>query len=226
MSSTRRAILSAALALGGALVGFIAVLMARTARFHAPPSAESAVQQAGAPIEPADSSAIGRMSEAARYRTISYFDSSARFAEFTRFRAFLVRAYPLVHTRLRREVTDSATLMYTWKGTDTSLAPVLLLGHQDVVPVEPGTEKDWKHGPFSGDVADGMLYGRGAVDMKGGIACGVAATLDHLAANGGQLRRGDIVMTGSLVPTRFPAPGEDYRFAVTGIGEVALKIGG
>ena len=47
-----------------------------------------------------------------------------------------------------------------------------------------------------------------------------------LAANGGRLRRGDIVMTGSLVPTRFPAVGEDYRFAVTGIGDVALKIGG
>src|SRR6185437_4073392 len=46
----------------------------------------------------------------------------------------------------------------------------------------------WKHGAFSGDVKDGFLYGRGAVDMKGGIACSVAAALDHLAANGGKPR--------------------------------------
>lgn len=57
-------------------------------------------------------------------------------------------------------------------------------GHTDVVP--PGEAGAWTHGAFSGDVADGLLYGRGAVDMKGGIACAVAATLDYLAANGGK----------------------------------------
>src|SRR5882757_6158323 len=56
-------------------------------------------------------------------------------------------------------------------------------GHTDVVP--PGDEAAWTHGAFSGDVKDGFLYGRGAVDMKGGIACSVAAALDYLAANGG-----------------------------------------
>ncbi|WP_420133064.1 succinyl-diaminopimelate desuccinylase [Rhodopseudomonas sp.] len=57
-------------------------------------------------------------------------------------------------------------------------------GHTDVVP--PGEAGAWTHGAFSADVADGLLYGRGAVDMKGGIACAVAATLDYLAANGGK----------------------------------------
>jgi succinyl-diaminopimelate desuccinylase len=55
-------------------------------------------------------------------------------------------------------------------------------GHTDVVP--PGDERAWTHGAFAGEVQDGMLYGRGAVDMKGGIACSVAATLDYLAENG------------------------------------------
>jgi succinyl-diaminopimelate desuccinylase len=64
-------------------------------------------------------------------------------------------------------------------------APHLVFaGHTDVVP--PGEEAAWKHPPFAGEVADGMLYGRGAVDMKGGIACAVAAVLDHLGANGRQ----------------------------------------
>jgi len=52
--------------------------------------------------------------------------------------------------------------------------------------VPPGDEKAWKHPPFSGEIAGGEMYGRGAVDMKGGIACAVAAVLDHLAATGGK----------------------------------------
>jgi succinyl-diaminopimelate desuccinylase len=56
-------------------------------------------------------------------------------------------------------------------------------GHTDVVPV--GDEAAWSHPPFAGEIADGVLYGRGAVDMKGGIACFAAAALGYIAANGG-----------------------------------------
>ncbi|MCG6203900.1 succinyl-diaminopimelate desuccinylase [Rhodopseudomonas sp. HC1] len=71
--------------------------------------------------------------------------------------------------------------LYARIGTTTP--HLCFAGHTDVVP--PGEDSAWSHGAFSGDVADGLLYGRGAVDMKGGIACAVAATLDYLAANGG-----------------------------------------
>ena len=57
-------------------------------------------------------------------------------------------------------------------------------GHTDVVPA--GDEAAWSHGAFAGEVKDGFLYGRGAVDMKGGIACSVAAVLEYLADNGGK----------------------------------------
>jgi succinyl-diaminopimelate desuccinylase len=63
---------------------------------------------------------------------------------------------------------------------------ITFAGHTDVVP--PGDESAWSHGAFSGEVKDGFLYGRGAVDMKGGIACSVAAVLDYLAAHGGKPR--------------------------------------
>src|SRR5215469_2576365 len=69
-------------------------------------------------------------------------------------------------------------------------APNLLFaGHTDVVPA--GNEVVWSHPPFAGELAGERLYGRGAVDMKGGIACFVAAALDHLAAKGGK-RNGSI----------------------------------
>jgi succinyl-diaminopimelate desuccinylase len=72
--------------------------------------------------------------------------------------------------------------LYARIGTE---APhITFAGHTDVVPA--GDEAAWTHRAFSGDVKDGYLYGRGAVDMKGGIACCVAATLDYLAANGGK----------------------------------------
>lgn len=63
---------------------------------------------------------------------------------------------------------------------------ITFAGHTDVVP--PGDESAWSVGAFSGEVKDGVLHGRGAVDMKGGIACSVAAVLEHLAANGGMPR--------------------------------------
>lgn len=77
---------------------------------------------------------------------------------------------------------DDVENLYARIGT---AAPNLAFaGHTDVVP--QGDETKWTHGPFSGDIAGGKLYGRGAVDMKGGIACFVAAALDYLAANGGK----------------------------------------
>ncbi|MBJ7406857.1 MAG: succinyl-diaminopimelate desuccinylase [Bradyrhizobium sp.] len=63
---------------------------------------------------------------------------------------------------------------------------ITFAGHTDVVP--PGDESAWSVGAFSGEVKHGILHGRGAVDMKGGIACSVAAVLEYLAANGGKPR--------------------------------------
>jgi succinyl-diaminopimelate desuccinylase len=82
---------------------------------------------------------------------------------------------------------------------------LVFAGHTDVVP--PGDEAAWQHPPFAGEVAGDKLYGRGAVDMKGGIACFVAAAADHLAANGGKPKRGSI----SLLIT-----GDEESVAVNG----------
>src|SRR5271154_86240 len=77
-------------------------------------------------------------------------------------------------------------------------------GHTDVVP--PGDEAAWRHPPFAGEVAGDMFYGRGAVDMKGGIACFVAAALDYLQANGRKLK-------GSI---SFLITGDEESVAVNG----------
>jgi succinyl-diaminopimelate desuccinylase len=102
---------------------------------------------------------------------------------------------------------------------------ITFAGHTDVVP--PGDESAWTHGAFSGDVKDGFLYGRGAVDMKGGIACSVAAVLDYLAANGGQPKGSisflitgdeeDIAVNGTVKLLRWAAArGEKFDHCVLG----------
>lgn len=81
-------------------------------------------------------------------------------------------------------------------------------GHTDVVP--PGDESAWSVGAFSGEVKDGFLHGRGAVDMKGGIACSVAAVLEHLAANDGKPRADS---TGSI---SFLITGDEEDVSING----------
>ncbi|HEX3709750.1 MAG TPA: succinyl-diaminopimelate desuccinylase [Pseudolabrys sp.] len=85
---------------------------------------------------------------------------------------------------------------------------LMFAGHTDVVP--PGDETAWRHPPFAGATNGGLLYGRGAVDMKGGIACAIAAVLDHLAANGGKPQKSG---KGSI---SFLITGDEEGIAVNG----------
>jgi succinyl-diaminopimelate desuccinylase len=79
---------------------------------------------------------------------------------------------------------DAADIDNLYARIGNTAPHITFAGHTDVVPA--GDEAAWTHGAFSGDVKDGFLYGRGAVDMKGGIACSVAAVLEYLADHGGK----------------------------------------
>ncbi len=99
--------------------------------------------------------------------------------------------------------TEDVENFYARIGTE---APNLVLaGHTDVVPT--GDEAAWTHPPFASRIDNGILYGRGTTDMKGGIACMVAAVLDHLAANGGRPKKGSI---------SFLITGDEESIAVNG----------
>jgi len=96
---------------------------------------------------------------------------------------FLARAGFEVHRAIFAE-PGTAPVDNLYARIGTSRPDLLFAGHTDVVP--PGNEGAWSHPPFAGEIAGERLYGRGAVDMKGGIACFVTAALDYLAANGGK----------------------------------------
>jgi len=67
---------------------------------------------------------------------------------------------------MKREIVGQASLLYTWAGKDASLEPVLLAAHQDVVPAEETSLSQWTYPPFSGEIADGFIWGRGTLDIK------------------------------------------------------------
>jgi succinyl-diaminopimelate desuccinylase len=112
-----------------------------------------------------------------------------------------------VHRMTFKEAgADDVDNLYARIGT---AAPNLMFaGHTDVVP--PGDEKAWRHPPFAGETDGDLLYGRGAVDMKGGIACAIAAVLDHLAANNGKPQKSG---KGSI---SFLITGDEEGIAVNG----------
>ncbi len=163
----------------------IVIVAINTVRFT---SKQMAVQ----PIEEVkldEEGSVGRFSQVLQFETVSYEDSSKFDAEpFLALHAYLEQAFPKVHAALKKEIIGDYSLLYSWKGSDSSLQPILLMSHIDVVPVEPATRDEWKHPPFGGDVADGFIWGRGALDIKCG-AVGILEAVEFLLAEGFQPTR-------------------------------------
>jgi carboxypeptidase PM20D1 len=78
----------------------------------------------------------------------------------------LEKDFPLLHKAMKREVVGKNNLLFTWKGKDSKLEPVLFMAHQDVVPAEATSLSQWTYPPFSGKIADGYIWGRGTLDIK------------------------------------------------------------
>lgn len=100
-----------------------------------------------------------KLSKMIQYDTTSHANLHEE-EKFLGFHKVLEELFPLVHEKLERTVIDG-NLLYYWKGK-SSEKPILLMSHQDVVPAEG----EWLHEPFSGDIADGKVWGRGASDTK------------------------------------------------------------
>ena len=109
--------------------------------------------------------------------------------KFLAFHRVLEELFPLVHARLEKTEIDGS-LLYYWKGEKKD-RPLVLMSHQDVVPAE-GV---WEHGPFSGDIADGKVWGRGASDTKCSVMAFFQAAEELLAA--GYTPKQDVYLSSS-----------------------------
>jgi len=110
------------------------------------------------------------LSKAIQYPTISYSeDAIPDSTAFYGFHRFLLETFPLVHENLSLEKISDYSLLYTWKGSDKNKKPIILMSHQDVVPVDEPTLTDWEAGPFEGKITDTDIIGRGTLDDKGSL---------------------------------------------------------
>ena len=154
------------LALVSLLVLLVAILAANTLR-----KGSRQIEVAAVPVLAVDEAgAAARLGEAVRFKTISSRDDATLSAEqFKQFQSMLVNRFPKTHAALKREAVGDLGLLYTWQGSNPQAKPIMLLAHQDVVPIAPGTEGDWTVQPFSGEVKDGFIWGRGSWDDKGNL---------------------------------------------------------
>ena len=90
------------------------------------------------------------------------------YTHFVSLHDYLHKAFPLVHSKLQLEKINEFGLLYTWEGANPDLKPILMMSHQDVVPVNRETWDSWKYPPFSGhyEPESDLLWGRGSNDCK------------------------------------------------------------
>ncbi|WP_333621153.1 M20/M25/M40 family metallo-hydrolase [Sphingobacterium multivorum] len=144
-----------------------------------------------APMPPAvNDSIVARIAGGIKIATISIGDSTLfNHAPFEELNNYIRYNFPLIYRSLETYTINGHALVFRLKGSDKSLLPLLFLSHMDVVPpgsaaiknndsslfrpsdqaIPPVSEiaEEWDYAPFSGAVANGRIYGRGRLDMKG-----------------------------------------------------------
>jgi len=178
----------AGLGLLGLVLLLAAVIAVRAATWKPQAAAVEPVPLARPVAVDADAAAR-RLGEAIHFQTISNEDPALnRWDQWDGLHAWLRASYPRVHAAMTLRTVAARTLIYAWPGSDPAAAPIVLMAHQDVVPVSPGTERAWARAPFSGEVANGFVYGRGALDDKGSLVA-IMEGMETLVAAGFRPRR-------------------------------------
>jgi len=141
----------------------------------------------------------GRVAEilagAVRIPTVSEASGGPPAVALAALRTHLEASFPRVFATLGRELRADGTLVLRWPGSDGSLAPVVLLAHQDVVPVPEASRAAWSRPPFAGEIAGGFVWGRGALDDKGSLVA-ILAAVESLLAEGFAPKRPVTVVLG------------------------------
>ncbi|GAA5225618.1 M20/M25/M40 family metallo-hydrolase [Paeniglutamicibacter antarcticus] len=135
----------------------------------------------GSAVQDASAKTAAKLSRLIGCRTVSQADRDTEDrAEFTRHAHLLRELYPHIADAVEQHTVGITGQLWHWRGV-AATKPVVLMAHQDVVPVEG--EEEWDHPPFAGVIADGRIHGRGALDDKGDLAS-ILQAADELAAAG------------------------------------------
>jgi len=175
-------LISLAIGLGALLLFLVGFIVLKTVLY-------SPRQSKGKPREftNVDGQAIAeRLGKTVQLPTLSYLDPDKFDREvFLSLHQLFQELYPQVHAQLKLETVNDLSLLYTWQGSNPDLKPIMLISHLDVVPAD---EENWTHQPFSGEIAEGFVWGRGTMDIKSGVV-GVLEAVEYLLKDGFQPER-------------------------------------
>ncbi len=164
--TTGTILISLGIGLGVVLLFLIGFVFLKTALFTVPQ--KDVPPRALAEVD--GKSVAERLGLAIQYKTIANQDHEKMDSTaFWGLHRLLKTLYPQVHGQLNVEEVNDYSLLYTWLGTNPELEPIMLTAHLDVVPAVESDESAWTHPPFSGEVADGYVWGRGAIDNKNAV---------------------------------------------------------
>lgn len=194
----------------GATVGLAASVGVLLSRAALAPSLQPDVPPAPVAIDPAP--VADALAAALRIPTVSVEAGVVDAEAHAALRDLLEARFPSLHAALRQERIAEHSLLYTWAGADPAAEPILLLAHLDVVPVDPAAP--WTVPPFEGRIADGHVWGRGALDDKQSVIA-ILSAVEHLIGQGHRPRR-----------TILLAFGHDEESGGSGARAIADHLGG
>ncbi|CDK27058.1 unnamed protein product [Kuraishia capsulata CBS 1993] len=122
-------------------------------------------------------------------------DDAEKWSEFAAFHKYLEQTFATVYDTLKVDKINEYGLVFTWEGSNSSMKPILLTAHIDVVPVAQETVSDWKHPPFSGFYDGDHVWGRGSSDCKN-LLVALLETLELLVADNFKPTRSIVVAFG------------------------------
>lgn len=170
-----------------AFILLVAILLVRTFLFTEP-LLQFEIQQTDE-ISIDTNQVANHLAKSLQFQTVSYQDPN-RFdgQAFLGLQNFLEEMFPQTHQLLKKEIINKYSLLYEWAGSNENLQPILLMAHQDVVPISEETQHQWTYPPFDGKIAEGFIWGRGTMDVKCGLM-GILEAVESLVQKGFQPQR-------------------------------------
>lgn len=145
--------------------------------------------------------AVTKLSKAIQVDTQVYDDwldvseAPELWSKFRIFQQYLEDTFPRVYEKLELDYVNTYGLVFSWKGKNSKLKPLMLTAHQDTVPIQKETLGDWTYPPLEGRSDDEFVYGRGSLDMKNVIVA-IMEAVDLLIGKGFNPERGLLLAFG------------------------------
>lgn len=170
------------------IVGLLLFLLVLVLLFNTFTYKSKQLEIAAAPVVDVPELCAEHLSGAVKIKTVSDDVKKSDTVALKKLLDYLAVTFPLADSLLQKKIINGYSLLYKWEGSNTSLKPIVLMGHMDVVPVADEQLKNWDFEPFGGEIKDGYICGRGTLDDKVNVL-GLLEASEMLLKEGFQPKR-------------------------------------